>query len=544
VIPASRLPLRDASDKIRAMNDLPGSDNTRSVRLFEGIFFLLRIAIGWHFLYEGIVKLITPGWTSAGYLEVSRWIFADFFHWLAADPVTLKVVDFLNIWGLISIGLFLMLGFLTRIAAVAGTLLLGLYYVCNPPFIGLSFGLPTEGNYLVVDKNLVEMLALLLLAAFPAAKLPGLDAVLRRRSRSRPETQAPAAVASEAAIPADGSVPELGRRELVYSLASLPFLGAFGYALTRRKQWASYEEKNLIDAVTSASTKTLNIASLSELKRPMPVGLIQGVPFSRIILGGNLLSGWAHSRDLIYVSQLVKAYHHKEKIFATLLLAEKCGINTLLTNPILCTLIDEYWKRNIGKIKFISDCAGLNYENGISAIPYGEYLDRIRRAIDYGASACYIQGETADYYIQAGEVDKIARALDLIRENKVICGIGAHKLETIRGCVEAGLEPHFWMKTLHHLNYWSARHPEWHDNKYCDNPQDTLEYMKTLAQPWIAFKVLAAGAIHPKDGFRYAFENGADFVCAGMYDFQMVEDANIATDILTDMLEKARDRVS
>jgi hypothetical protein len=69
-------------------------------------------------------------------------------------------------------------------------------------------------------------------------------------------------------------------------------------------------------------------------------GVIQNTSFSRLILGGNLLSGWAHSRDLIYVSQLVKAYHNKEKIFATLLLAEKCGINTLLTNPILCTIIE------------------------------------------------------------------------------------------------------------------------------------------------------------------------------------------------------------
>jgi hypothetical protein len=52
--------------------------------------------------------------------------------------------------------------------------------------------------------------------------------------------------------------------------------------------------------------------------------------------------------------------------------------------------------------------------------------------------------------------------------------------------------------------------------------------MRDRPEPWIAFKVMAAGAIHPKDAFRYAYESGADFVCAGMYDFQMVEDVNIA----------------
>ena len=517
------------------------------------LLVLLRIAIGWHFLYEGISKLFTPGWTSAGYLEVSRWIFAGIFHWMAASPTVLTLVDFLNVWGLILLGLALMTGALTRVACLLGAFLLLLYYVANPPFVGLDFGTPAEGNYLWVDKNLVEMLALLALAAFPTGRFLGLDLLLSRR---RPAATGSLTVAAEATadaatpLPVEHELPAsgagLGRRELVRSLASLPFLGALGLALFSKKRWESYEEQNLIEAVTSASVKTLNIASLNDLKQAVPMAKIKGIPFSRLILGGNLLSGWAHSRDLIYVSQLVKAYHHKDKIFATLLLAEKCGINTLLTNPILCTLIDEYWRRNIGKMQFISDCAGLNYDDKgqASAAPYQEYLDRIKRAIDYGAVACYIQGETADYYMERGQADKIAGALELIRDRKILAGIGAHKIETVKACVEAGFKPDFWMKTLHHHDYWSARHPEWHDNMFCNQPDETIAYMATLPEPWIAFKVMAAGAILPKDGFRYAFENGADFVCAGMYDFQMVEDVNIATEILGSKLPRKRDWMS
>jgi hypothetical protein len=106
---------------------------------------------------------------------------------------------------------------------------------------------------------------------------------------------------------------------------------------------------------------------------------------------------------------------------------------------------------------------------------------------------------------------------------------------------EAGIEPDFYMKTLHRGNYWSATPPEQrvefnvdsgsahdHDNIWSITPEKTIEFMNRVPRPWIAFKVLAAGAIHPREGFKYAFENGADFVCVGMFDFQIRENAIIA----------------
>jgi uncharacterized membrane protein YphA (DoxX/SURF4 family) len=513
-------------------------------RLFA--LFALRIVIGWHFLYEGVTKLMMPNWTSADYLQASSWWFAPFFRWIAETPAVLLAVDWINLIGLTFVGLALIFGLFERIGAVVGMSLLFLYWLSNPPFVSNDFNVITEGHYLVINKNIVELFALLVLLLFPTGHLMGIPVLFKNNRAIEPATEP---VSEKPAVHPEQTQPEivlehaaLDRRALIKGLSALPVMGAFGYALYEKSKWESYEERNLVDAVTGASAKTLNIASLKELKGQIPMGKIKDVPFSKLILGGNLLSGWAHSRDLIYVSQLVKAYHQKEKIFATLLLAEKCGINTLLTNPILCALIDEYWKRGIGKIQFISDCAGLNYgpKGEPSAMPFNEYLDKVKKAIDTGAVACYIQGETTDFYMQNGKPELIGKVMDLVKQNGLLVGIGAHRIESIKACVDYGFPTDFWMKTMHHHNYWSANNPEWHDNKFDFSPEETIRYINELPQPVIGFKVMAAGAIHPKDGFKYAFENGADFVCAGMYDFQMVEDVNIANDILAGNLNRVR----
>jgi hypothetical protein len=59
--------------------------------------------------------------------------------------------------------------------------------------------------------------------------------------------------------------------------------------------------------------------------------------------------------------------------------------------------------------------------------------------------------------------------------------------------------------------------------------------MKAVEKPWIAFKIMAAGAIPPPDAFRYAFENGADHILVGMFDFEIREDAGIARGILANV---------
>jgi hypothetical protein len=306
----------------------------------------------------------------------------------------------------------------------------------------------------------------------------------------------------------------------------------------------SFEEQNLLAKMAEGDGKPKEKRAESDSK--MKYGQIKNLKVSRVFCGGNLIGGWAHSRDLMYVSSLVKAYHTDDKVFETLELAEEMGVNTILTNPVSDRVMNRYWNERGGKIQWFSDCAsGKDIQEGI------------KRSVDGGAHAVYVQGGIADKAVRDGKVAALGDALDYIQQFKVPGGLGAHDLETVKACVKAGFKPDFWVKTIHPDNYWSATpkenrkefdviggaskdHDQYHDNMYCRNPQETIEYMKELEQPWIAFKVLAAGAISPREGFRFAFEGGADFLCVGMFDFQVREDVIVAQNILAGEIKRSR----
>lgn len=312
----------------------------------------------------------------------------------------------------------------------------------------------------------------------------------------------------------------------------------------------SFEEKALAAELTTSNpgaAKSAPSAAPPAEALSLPHGRIKGLSISRVICGGNLIGGWAHSRDLMYVSPLVKVYHTDEKIFETLQLAERRGINTVLTNPAADRVINEYWYGRGGKIQWISDCAA------------GGVRDGIKRSVDQGAHAVYLQGGRCDQLIRDGELAEVEATLSFMKDQKVPCGLGAHALETVKKCVAAGLDPDFWVKTLHQDNYWSATpaanrrpfdevnprqpaHGAPHDNMWCISARDTIAYMASLKKPWIAFKVLAAGAIHPRQAFRWAFESGADFLCVGMFDFQVVENTTIAARALEAVQQSGRPR--
>jgi hypothetical protein len=270
---------------------------------------------------------------------------------------------------------------------------------------------------------------------------------------------------------------------------------------------------------------------LCATKETLPMGRICGVELSRLMLGGNLISGYAHARDLDYVAHLMKRYNTDAKIIETLEEAESRGINVLnswVRDGI--THLEHHWKRG-GKMKWIAQ-ARVNGDGS---------LDQFKQAADLGAVAIHITGDSADDQVRQGRVEKIAETLDLVRSLKCAAGIGAHGLGTILACEDAGIAPDFYIKTFHSHAYHTAPRADEtddlgrYDNSWCKDPEEVAEIMFTVKQPWIAFKVLAAGAIPPRRGFRHAFEGGADFILVGMFDWQIAEDVQITKEVLGNM---------
>ncbi len=145
---------------------------------------VLRVLVGWHFLYEGISKLINPYWSSAAYLLDSKWLLSGVAQTIVANPTLLTISDIVNMWGLTLVGALLLLGFFTRYAAVAGAVLVLLYYFFAPPLLGLEYSKPAEGSYLIVNKNLIEACVLWVLYSFPTSHIYGLDRFFQATNES------------------------------------------------------------------------------------------------------------------------------------------------------------------------------------------------------------------------------------------------------------------------------------------------------------------------------------------------------------------------
>jgi hypothetical protein len=327
----------------------------------------------------------------------------------------------------------------------------------------------------------------------------------------------------------------VSRRRLLKGLAGIPLLslaGAFSIPKIGSKG-------NLSDEF---------FQQLDQLKGKMPEGKLGKLTVSRVILGCNPIIAWSHARDLIYPNRLMKAYMTDDKIIETLHLCRLAGINSFVLTTEAFPVFNKY-RKAYPNDKMLAIAMG--------TMPERDVLSNIKICVDNGADAVYVHGRVCDAYARSNNLAGLAKGIDYIKQQGLPAGVGAHCLETIEKCEKDNFSSDFYMKTFHHDKYWSALPenfrepyieigPNYTDhNKYCDNmwdlhPQRTVEVMKEAKKPFIAFKIMAAGAIQPRVAFRYAFENGADFICVGMFDFQVVDNVNLACEILGDLKNRER----
>jgi hypothetical protein len=271
------------------------------------------------------------------------------------------------------------------------------------------------------------------------------------------------------------------------------------------------------------------------------MGKIGEIAISRLICGGNLISGYAHSRDLIYVSTLVKRYHTDERIMDTWALCEQHGVNTMVAfpgDPHAIAVYRKYRARG-GRIQYLAQISPT--PTTISAT--------VSAAVDAGAVGAFLVGNLGDAWARANAVGRIADVVGAIKDAGLIAGVAGHELRTPKLCEAQYVNPDSYVKTLHDQSYWSRQQPGQDkdvidnygiDNYWCREPEQVIRFMSGLSTPWIAYKVLAAGAITPKQGLTYAFGNGADFALVGMFDFQVAQNVAVAEQVLGATAGRAR----
>ena len=256
-----------------------------------------------------------------------------------------------------------------------------------------------------------------------------------------------------------------------------------------------------------------------------------------MLLGGNLISGYMHSRDLKYTGALFRAYVTEEKLMQTFRLAEQHGINTVFETG--AQYVQRYNREFHGHMQFIPhlEVAATQTDAALQ--------DHIKQQVDTGAVALYVWGVSGDTLVRDGAIARLRQAVEMAKASGLPVGVGCHSLLVPMACEKAQVPCDFYVKTFHSDDYpsatpkplrkefvWLGGGEGWYDNMWCLNPEETIAFMKTVTKPWLAFKVLAAGAIYPRQAFPYAFKNGADFIAVGMFDFQIEENCELAAKVI------------
>jgi hypothetical protein len=240
---------------------------------------------------------------------------------------------------------------------------------------------------------------------------------------------------------------------------------------------------------------------------------------SRLICAGNPFGGYAHGGGLLYLSRLFKEYFTDEKIAETLIISKSNGINTALieTEDNILRSLDLYEKQMGHRIQWICQIPPDRKKLGLMR----HMKQQIQIAADNKAICAFIQGAATESIFTQNRIEELLELIGLMKDKSIIPGICSHHAHIIDKAEKLDLEAEFYMLTLNRVGYC------------CDDPDAAKAVMKKIDKPFINFKVLGAGRDNPEAGFRNAFDAGATFIAVGMFDFQVKENAELVSKILS-----------
>jgi thiosulfate dehydrogenase [quinone] large subunit len=429
----------------------------------------LRVAIGWHFLYEGMWKLMQEdGWSCLSYLSAAQGPLAPAFKWMAGQAWIVVTGDWAVQLGLVAIGLSLMSGVLARVAALFGIALMAMFYCCQPPVPFAEAVSGADGRFFIIERNVVEALGLAFIAVQPCWRgflrtlLPG-------------------------------------------ALALAVFGGVF---------WMHYRAGGLkkVQAVTSATVKVHEFTALAALKAPFAEKAeIGGVKISRLALDGDLIAGHAHARDLIWADEFMRRYNGGVTLGRTVRYCLHCGIDAVFGEPQFLAKMSAEAKAASGELKYFVSCADAK---------------DAALALSGGAKGVYLRPDAADALAKKGDAAALKELFAAVKAVKLPAGVGAEDVATVKFCAENGILPDFWVLAFHSLEYPAARMTTRCNNIWCVDPVAAAEYMKTRPEPWVAVRGRAGGAISAKAAYDFAVKNGAAAVALDLLDYNIVDAVN------------------
>ena len=430
---------------------------------------LLGIVIGWHFLYEGCWKLVQKeGWSCLSYLNAAQGPLAPLFKWMAGQPWIVSTGDWVVQIGLVAIGLALITGVFARYAALGGIALMAMFYCCQPPEPFATAMSGADGRFFILERNAVEALGLLLVAATPCRCM-----------------------------------------NVWMLLPGAAVLAVFQVCFCLHGRSGGF---NKVEAVTSATVKVHEFTALAALKAPIEEkAAVGGVEISRLALDGELIAGHAHARDLIWTDEFMRRYNSGVTLGRTVRYCLHCGIDAVFAEPQFLAPMSAEAKAVGKELKFFVNCADAK---------------DAAAAKDGGAKGVYLRPEVADELARKGDTNGVQKLFAELKAASLPVGIGAEDVSTVKFCAENGVLPDFWVLAFHSLDYPAARMETKCNNIWCADPKAAADYMKTRKEPWVAVRGLAGGALDPVKTYKFAKDNGATAVALDLLDYRIVETVN------------------